>query len=171
MAPNWLLVDAVPAKYLDGRDMLVVQMPGGRQLVARWAADEGAWTTTFGHVTPTHVLPLDALPPTDPPVATQLPFEPPLRARSRPIVTALTPATAALGDPDFTLHVYGRGFDVDAVILWNGAPEATTRVSATELTTGVNMATAEVAMPIPVAVQDGDGSLSNTLMFTLAEPA
>jgi hypothetical protein len=56
------------------------------------------------------------------------------------------------------------------VILWNGSPEATTVVSDTELTTEVNMATAEVAMAIPVAVQTLSGQVSNTLTFDL-QPA
>lgn len=62
MAPNWYLVNAVPEKYLDGRDMIVCFMPGGRQLVARWDRPTQAWVTTFGAVFPTHVLPTDAAP-------------------------------------------------------------------------------------------------------------
>jgi hypothetical protein len=91
-----------------------------------------------------------------------------------PMLTALDPSSATLGDPDLTLRVFGTGFAPDAVILWNGSPEPTVFVSATELTTGVNMATAEVAMPIPVAVRSGGGIESAPLTFTLlarVEPA
>src|SRR5678816_2221276 len=56
-----------------------------------------------------------------------------------PTTTALVPSSAKLGDPSFTLHVQGTGFVPGSVILWNGSPEPTTFVSATELTTLVNM--------------------------------
>jgi hypothetical protein len=84
-----------------------------------------------------------------------------------PTATALVPASAKLGDPSFTLHVQGTGFQPGSVILWNGNPEPTTYVSATELTTLVNMATAQVAMPIPVAVEVVPGLVTNSLIFDL----
>jgi len=84
-----------------------------------------------------------------------------------PEVTSLSPNTAALGSESFTIHVTGKNFDPEAKIVWNGALEPTTFVSPTELTTGVNMGTAEVAMPIPVQVQNENGSLSNTQIFEL----
>jgi hypothetical protein len=87
-----------------------------------------------------------------------------------PVVTGLVPPSAKLGDPNFTLHVNGTGFKQGATILWNGSPEPTTFVSATELTTGVNMATAQVAMPIPVAVRSLAGLDSNAVDFDL-QPA
>src|SRR4029453_16429414 len=72
-----------------------------------------------------------------------------------PVVAALEPDTAALGDPSFTVRVLGTDFAADAVIVWNGGDEVTTYVSATELTTGVNMATVTVAIAVPVAVRNG----------------
>ena len=84
-----------------------------------------------------------------------------------PVLTLLVPATAALGAPNFTLHVQGTGFQPHDVILWNGAPEPTTFVSATELTTLVNMATAQAAITLPVAVRRAVGGTSNSLDFTL----
>jgi hypothetical protein len=71
----------------------------------------------------------------------------------QPAVASLVPASAKLGDPNFTLRVLGTKFSAQSVILWNGSPEPTTFVSATEVTTAVNMATAQVAMPIPVKVR------------------
>ena len=70
-------------------------------------------------------------------------------------LTALEPASAVLGSSSFTLRVLGTGFTPESVIVWNGVDEVTTYVTATELTTGVNMATAEVAMTLPVAVRNG----------------
>jgi hypothetical protein len=84
-----------------------------------------------------------------------------------PVLTTLVPASAPLGAPSFTLHVIGTGFAETDVILWNGSAEPTTFVSATELTTGVNMSTAEVAITLPVAVQNAAGEVSNELAFAL----
>lgn len=84
-----------------------------------------------------------------------------------PVVSSLVPATAALGAASFTLHVHGTDFREGAQILWNGTPEVTTFVSATELTTGVNMASATVAAEIPVAVRSLAGQESNSLPFAL----
>lgn len=86
-----------------------------------------------------------------------------------PVVSALVPDTAALGSPDFTLHVQGSFFQDGDQIIWNGSPEPTTFVSPTELTTGVNMATAMVAMTIPVSVRPLAGPDSASLDFTLTE--
>jgi hypothetical protein len=87
-----------------------------------------------------------------------------------PTVTALVPNTAQLGTPSFTLHVMGTGFDEASVIVWNGAPEPTTFVSPTELTTGVNMDTAISAVTLPVAVENTHG-LSDPLPFTFTPAA
>ena len=88
-----------------------------------------------------------------------------------PVVTGLNPGSATLGDPSFTLHVMGTGFGVESQIVWNGSTEPTAFVSDTELTTGVDMATAEVAMSIPVAVVTGLGVLSNQMLFVLQPQA
>jgi hypothetical protein len=87
-----------------------------------------------------------------------------------PVIESLEPSSAALGSPSFTLHVKGTGFKEDSVILWNGSPEPTTFVSATELTTGVNMETVEVAMEIPVVVKNADAE-SEPATFTLTNGA
>lgn len=79
---------------------------------------------------------------------------------------ALLPASAALGAPSFTLHVMGTGFTATDVIMWNGAPEPTTFVSDTEVTTGVNMDTAINTGEIPVRVDTAGGAQSNSLVFT-----
>jgi hypothetical protein len=91
-----------------------------------------------------------------------------------PVLTALVPAQATLGDPSFTLAVQGSNFDDGAVIVWNGSDEVTTFVSATAMTTEVDMTTAQAAMLLPVQVRNLDATLSNTLEFQLLaapEPA
>jgi hypothetical protein len=94
----------------------------------------------------------------------------PLGAEPLPaVLTALDPPTAAIGVPSFTLHVYGTGFLTGAVIVFNGYDEPTTIVSATELTTGVNMAVwAAPSLPLPVTVRQGV-LVSNALDFTFTE--
>jgi hypothetical protein len=87
-----------------------------------------------------------------------------------PEITALTPATVAIGAPDFTVHVRGTGFTPDSVIVWNGYDEPTTVVDDTELTTGVNMAVWQAAATVPVQVRAG-GNLSNPVPFTFTETA
>jgi hypothetical protein len=151
---DWQSLDTAPT---DAQDVLVIIMPGGRQLVARYSRDHQHWIAADERVVaPTHWQPLP---------------EPPADAGSGPppVLTALDPVTAALGDPSFTLHVTGEGFVPNAIILWNGGAEPTTVVSPTEVTTEVNMATASVAAAIPIQVRNGEGGLSNTLTFALTE--
>jgi hypothetical protein len=154
---NWLLIDTADEKAKDGHDVLVGFAPGGRQMVARWQSDLRTWVACDDRpVVPTHFQELGDAPVAAPPAL--------------PVVTSLAPASVTLGDPDFTLHVLGTGFAPDAVILWNDAPEPTVVVSPTEVTTGVNMATAQVAMPIPVAVRNGNGAASAPQTFTFLDP-
>jgi len=88
-----------------------------------------------------------------------------------PEVTSLTPASAKLGEPSFILSVKGKNFTPGSVIVWNSGVEPTTHVSDTELTTGVDMSTAQVAMQIPVQVQDERGVISNSMIFNLTPAA
>lgn len=87
------------------------------------------------------------------------------------VLTSLTPSSAALGSPSFTLHVVGTGFDSASKIYFNGGEETTTFVSATELTTGVDMSTAGAAVEVPVVVEGGNGAASNELKFTFTPAA
>jgi hypothetical protein len=84
-----------------------------------------------------------------------------------PTIHALDPASAVLGAPSFTLRVLGSGFRTGDVIVWNGSHEPTTFVSNTELTTGVNMETAQVAIAIPVSIFRAGGQSSNEVTFLL----
>ena len=86
-----------------------------------------------------------------------------------PLITSLTPSSAEIGDPNFTLHVHGTGFDSLSKIYFNGGEEPTTFVSATELTTGVDMSTVSGPISVPVQVLRGDGVPSNESMFTFTD--
>jgi len=56
-----------------------------------------------------------------------------------PEVTSLNPSSVTLGSPTFDIHVMGKNFTTNSIIMFAGQPEPTTLVSPTELTTGVNM--------------------------------
>jgi len=92
-------------------------------------------------------------------------------AERDPILVKIDPAVVPLGSPDCVLHCYGAGFAEGAVIVWNGSPEPTTRISDSELTTGINMATAAVAITLPVAVRNPSGAESVPLAFTFTPAA
>jgi hypothetical protein len=83
-----------------------------------------------------------------------------------PNILSLSPSSAEVGDPDFTLHVHGTGFTPTSKIFFNGGEEPTTYVSASELTTGVSMATVSGASVVPVNVVSADGVSSTPLNFT-----
>jgi len=84
-------------------------------------------------------------------------------------VTSLTPNSAEVGDPDFLLHVHGTNFTSLSKIVFNGSEEPTTFVSATELTTTVNMAKVSGPSVVPVAVLSEQGVLSASTNFTFTD--
>ena len=87
-----------------------------------------------------------------------------------PVLTVLDPNTAAIGTPSFTLSVKGTGFDEGSVIVFNGVTEPTTFVSATEVTTGVNMDVwLGPSEPLPIVVRNAHHYPSNVLTFTFTE--
>jgi hypothetical protein len=81
-------------------------------------------------------------------------------------VTSCTPTSAVVGGADLTLHVLGSGFTATSKILFNGSPETTVYVSATELTTIVKSSLASAAVTVPVSVVGASSSVDFT--FTLA---
>ncbi|MGD0778221.1 MAG: IPT/TIG domain-containing protein [Candidatus Solibacter sp.] len=84
-------------------------------------------------------------------------------------LASLSPSSAAPGGADFILTVAGTGFTIKTTVQWNGAPLATTFVSASQLTAGVPAALIATAGTASVTVT-GDGGLSNALPFTIALP-
>jgi hypothetical protein len=86
-----------------------------------------------------------------------------------PVVNTLTPASAEIGDPSFTLHVHGSNFDSGSKIYFNGIEEPTTLVSATEVTTGVNMPLWLAPAVVPVLVQNSNGTTSASMNFTFTD--
>jgi hypothetical protein len=82
-----------------------------------------------------------------------------------PAITTLTPSTVVIGDPSFTLHVHGTGFDSGSIITFAGVDEPTTLVSSTEVTTGVNMSLWVGPDLVPVTVKNVNGAVSNSVNF------
>jgi hypothetical protein len=81
-----------------------------------------------------------------------------------PTLISLEPASAQLGSPNLTLRILGKRFSPQSVLVWNGTDDTAVYVSPTELTTTVNMATASVAVAVPVEVRNGTAK-SNALNF------
>lgn len=90
---------------------------------------------------------------------------------AKPTVTALVPNTAEIGTPPLVMKVQGTNFTPNSEILWNGVPEPTTYVSATELTTVVKPETATGAFTIPVSVRTQWVNADAGQNFSFTEPA
>ena len=95
------------------------------------------------------------------------------QAYSQPAtVTAMTPAAAPVGGPDFTLTVSGSGFLPGAAILWNGTILPTTFLSATQLTAPIAGSFLTVAGTAGVIVQNPQerGGSYSPLLFSITNP-
>ena len=84
-------------------------------------------------------------------------------------LASLSPSAAAPGGAAFTLTVTGASFTANSKVQWNGAPLATTLVSASQLTASVPAALIATAGTASITVA-GDGATSNALAFTIGFP-
>ncbi len=98
-----------------------------------------------------------------------------------PTVSQLVPNTANSGDPQFILTVNGSNFAASAVINWNGAKQATTRMTAGQLTATIPASAIATPGSVPVSVTNpgtpGSGGIygsggtasetSNAMTFTV----
>ncbi|HMN97907.1 MAG TPA: PKD domain-containing protein, partial [Miltoncostaeaceae bacterium] len=90
-----------------------------------------------------------------------------------PTISSLAPARASADGTPITLTVNGSGFTSSAVVLWQGSPRPTTRVSSTRLTaviSGSDVA-AEGTASISVRAGLGGGDESATAAFTIGAPS
>ena len=87
-----------------------------------------------------------------------------------PAATSLSPNSATAGGSAFTLTVNGTGFANGSTISWNGAPLATSYVSAVQLTATVPASDIATAANILIAVTNATpgGGTSPALAFTVA---
>ncbi len=89
-----------------------------------------------------------------------------------PTLASISPNSAAVGSPGFTLQLTGTNFVPGAVVQWNGANRLTTVVSSTQLTAQIpntdlmmaGTATVRVVNPAP------GGGASNSLTFAINAP-
>jgi hypothetical protein len=88
---------------------------------------------------------------------------------AQPTITALEPATCAIGDPDFDLHITGENFTTASIIYFAGHDEPTTLNEDGTVSTGVNMAMWHGPDTVNVYVRNGTLH-SNALEFTFTEP-
>jgi uncharacterized protein (TIGR03437 family) len=88
-----------------------------------------------------------------------------------PTITSISPNSVAAGYPftSLTLTVNGSNFSSGAVVQWNGAPEPTTLVSATQLTALIPASLLASAGAAAVTVASG-GLGSNGVTFTINSP-
>ena len=71
---------------------------------------------------------------------------------TKPTIAALVPNAANSGDPQFMLTVNGSSFSSNAVINWNGTAQATTRVTAGQLTATIPATAIANPGAVPVTV-------------------
>ncbi len=88
-----------------------------------------------------------------------------------PSLNNLTPITATVGDPGFTLTVTGDGFANGAVVRWNGADRTTTFISSTKLTASITTADLAIlgAFPVTVLNPPPTNLSSNALIFNVTD--
>ena len=102
----------------------------------------------------------------------------PIQPGTMPVITGLVPNSANHGGVAFTFEVDGTKFAANAVINFNGAPQTTTIVSSTKLTTMISSTAIANAGPVPVTVTNpgtpggiyGGGTQSSTstaMSFTI----
>jgi len=81
---------------------------------------------------------------------------------------SLTPSTATVNSPSFTLVAKGRGFDSSSTVYFNGQTKTTTFVSDSLLTAQILSSDISVAGNFPVWVTD-KWAVSDTLQFTVTQ--
>jgi hypothetical protein len=85
-----------------------------------------------------------------------------------PIVSSLSPTSANVGDPAFTLTVSGTGFVAGSVVEWNGAALSTTYISATQLSALVDAGRLALPGTASVTVVNSNPTqISNSLPFVV----
>lgn len=82
-----------------------------------------------------------------------------------PVITSLSPPSATIGGPTFTLTVNGGNFQVGAFVRWNGVDHPTNFVSPTQLTAQIFDTDIATATTATVTVFNPDFGLSNAVSF------
>jgi hypothetical protein len=86
-------------------------------------------------------------------------------------LTTLSPSSAVVGGPAFTLTVNGTGFVAGATVRWNDQVRTTTFDSSTQLRAAIGESDIGVAGTMPVTVVNPGAAASNALPFTITQAA
>ncbi len=84
-----------------------------------------------------------------------------------PVITSLSPTSAAAGGPAFTLTVNGTGYLSGATVDWNGTALPTTLVSATQLTAAVTASLISTPGSATITVVNPGGTPSSASAFPI----
>jgi hypothetical protein len=89
-----------------------------------------------------------------------------------PTTTSISPNSAYVGGPSFTLIVNGTNFNSESVVAWNGTPHTTTYINSTQLTTTITASDISWLQTTPVTVINSNPyQVSNAQYFTVTVPA
>lgn len=88
-----------------------------------------------------------------------------------PSLSSISPAGATAGDPALAVSIGGTGFESGAVVMWDGLDLATTFLSDHELSAEVGADLLLTDGIVSVAVRNPNGGVSNTVVFTVNNPA
>ena len=88
-----------------------------------------------------------------------------------PVLTSISPSSAAAGGPAFTLTVNGSNFVSNSTVRWNGSNRTTTFVSSSQLTAAIPATNIASPGTAAVTVANPGGSISNALTFTVSPAA
>lgn len=86
-----------------------------------------------------------------------------------PKITSISPNSATVGGPAFTLAVTGTGFTSDALVYFSSIPLTTTFVSATRLDAAVPASYLNFASVVPITVVTASGG-SAAVSLTVTDP-
>ena len=90
-----------------------------------------------------------------------------------PILTSISPVSAATGGPAFDLTVLGQGFTQDSVVRWNGSARATIYVNSGTLTARIEATDISAPGVASITVFDSapEGGSSGSLSFVIKDVA
>jgi len=89
-----------------------------------------------------------------------------------PTIGSVSPSSATVGQPAFTLTVYGTGFLPGATVQWNGSALATSVINPTQLTAAVPATLIAAAGSASITVVNpGDVTPSNGAAFPISAPS
>ncbi|HXD32135.1 MAG TPA: metallophosphoesterase [Pyrinomonadaceae bacterium] len=88
----------------------------------------------------------------------------------RPVINALSPASAAVGGSSFALTVHGENFGNGSVVRWNNSDKPTNVISTTQLSATISAADIAMVGSAQVTVSSPGGTSSGST-FNITNPA